>query len=141
MLKRKPKKRRTPNPLKVSTRSAVKKGPARDKEHLASVRQQLCIMCQSDMARGMRPGSGRVQAHHVRSIAPRTMGVRVSDYLTVPLCAEHHTILHAGNEYRFWYNRHVDPRDFIRSFSKQGAAEIARITNGVTAGSPKDREL
>ncbi len=123
------KKRRVPDPTKRLGKSAVSKGPARDKAHLARVRQWACIVCVNESLRGMMVGSGPIQAHHVRCIAPRSMGVRVSDYLTVPLCGEHHSVLHSLNEYRFWYNRHIDPRDFIRGFSPEGAAEIKRLTH------------
>lgn len=67
--------------------------PARDKGHLAFVRERGCVICG-------RPA----QAHHLR-VGLRTMGRRVSDYLTLPLCEEHHTELHSGREEDFW-DRH-----------------------------------
>ncbi len=145
MIKRRPKKHRVTNPLKASTRSAVKKGPARDSEHLSYVRRNSCMVCSG--AKPM-PKQGWVlgfpavsEAHHVRCIAPRSMGRRVSDYLTVPLCKFHHTAIHEGNEGAIWKYIGYDPAKWIAQFSPEGAAEIARITNGVTVGSPKDREL
>ena len=111
--------------------SAVRKGPARNKSHLLAVRSWSCIVCDVEAKKGWIRGQGKVQAHHVRCIAPRTMGVRVSDYLAVPLCEEHHRMLHSGNEYRFWYNRHIKPAEWIAQFSPEGAAEIAAISRKV----------
>lgn len=111
------KKARKPNPLKVSTRSAVRKGPARDNAHLEKVREWGCIVCMAH---------GPSEAHHVR-IGLRTMGKRVSDYLTVPLCRAHHTKLHTMNEGDFWIVCNIRPRDWISRFSLKGAAEIAAI--------------
>lgn len=122
-------KRRKPvSPLKVGSvgRSAVRKGPARDAGHLAEVRRFGCWLCHKMPA----------EAHHVRCIAPRSMGKRVSDYLTVPLCKFHHSAIHEGCEQVMWALVDLDPRDFIRSFSKEGAAEIAKL-NG-TAAKPSD---
>lgn len=112
-IKAKPKSKPKPNPLKIDTRSAVKKGPARDKAHLARVREWGCLVC---MARGPN------EAHHTR-----TMGRRVSDYLTVPLCRAHHTKLHTMNEGDFWIVCNIRPREWIARFSPEGAAEIAKL--------------
>lgn len=112
------KKARKPNPLKPQTRSAVKKGPARDEKHLEKIRAHHCIAFHC---------YGVAQAHHVRCIGPRTMGKRVSDYLTVPLCARHHAELHSINEGYFWGSAGIRPEEWIAQFSKEGAAEIARI--------------
>ncbi len=141
MLKRKPKKRRIPNPLKASTRSAVKKGPARDKAHLAKVRKRLCLVCKLGLkVRQTTP----THAHHCRALNGGMIGVRPSDYLAVPLCAEHHldqfpqTGLHAIGEAKFWaiakaaYG--IDPAEWISRFSPEGAAEIAAL-NGAASKS------
>lgn len=115
MISRKPKKRRIPNPLKVSTRSAVTKGPARDKAHLAKVREFGCVIC--------RKGA---EAHHVR-LGLRTMGKRKSDYLAMPLCPAHHAKLHSMNEADFWIVCNIRPRQWIAAFSPAGAAAIDAI--------------
>lgn len=45
------------------------------------------------------------------------MGVRVSDHLTVPLCAFHHQELHAsGREELYWAMRGVDPVEWMEKF-------------------------
>lgn len=94
------KKRRKPNPLKPSTRSAVKKGPARNEAHLALIRRLPCVYCR---LHGMPAHHcGPSEAHHVRELFPRTMGVRLSDYLTVSLCTEHHISLHKTNNISWW---------------------------------------
>ncbi len=100
MLKRKPKKRRIPNPLKVSTRSAVKKGPARSDDHLAMVRRMPCVICR--LCGTPAAHCGPSEAHHARELFPRTMGVRISDYLTVSLCTQHHTDFHKTNNISWW---------------------------------------
>ena len=113
------KKKKKPNPLKPSTRSRVSKGPARDEKHLARVRRARCLWCEV-------PSEIR-QAHHVRCISYRTMGVRVSDYLAVPLCDYCHRFLHSGDEETFWKMIGVDPAAWIASFSPEGRAAIQEL--------------
>ena len=107
---------------KPDTRSMAPKGPARDGEHLAFIRSLSCCVCN-------RGGS---QAHHVRSIGPRTMGKRVSDYLTIALCPSHHAALHSMNEGDFWTSCRLSPARWIATVSAEGKAEIERI-NGAAA--------
>jgi hypothetical protein len=59
--------------------------PARDKEYLGFVRGHACTICS-------RPAPSH--AHHD---GPRGMSQKTSDYRTLPLCDEHHTMEHAGN--------------------------------------------
>ena len=99
MLKRKPKKRRTPNPLKVSTRSAVKKGPWRSPEHRAFVRSYPCVLCGA---------TGANHAHHIRERFPRTMGLRIGDQWCISLCEQHHTELHKSSR-TFWEKYPIGP--------------------------------
>lgn len=49
------------------------------KAHMARVRELGCILCQH-LGMGMTPAS----AHHIGDTAER------SDFLTIPLCPEHH---------------------------------------------------
>lgn len=104
-------------------RSAVSKGPARDPAHLAKVRAWGCLVCVSQRGSYGMP----VEAHHVRCIGPRTLGKRVSDYLSVPLCPYHHVKLHAGDEQQYWESKQINPCDFIRSFSEEGRAALAAL--------------
>ncbi len=113
---RKTKKRRD-----SGTRSKVSKGPARDEKHLARVRASPCLACATSW------GDFPNEAHHIRCIGPRTMGKRVSDYLTVPLCKRHHAKLHTMNEADFWIVCNVQYRRWIAGFSEFGRAAIEAL--------------
>jgi hypothetical protein len=56
----------------------------RNKAHRAFVASQPCLVCQRSPC----------DAHHLKFAQPRTLGRRVSDEFTVPLCREHHQQLH-----------------------------------------------
>jgi ERF superfamily len=72
----------------------------RDRAHLRFVSAQPCLIC------GRRPSD----AHHLRFAQPRTLGRRVSDEYTVPLCRSHHRALHrCGDEPTWWKTNGVDP--------------------------------
>jgi ERF superfamily len=72
----------------------------RDKAHLAFVAAQSCILC------GKRP----VDPHHIRFAQKQSLGRKVSDEFTVPLCRSHHRALHrSGSEYLWWQNLGIDP--------------------------------
>jgi hypothetical protein len=59
-----------------------------------------CVIC----------GRAPCQAHHLRFAQPRSMGSKVSDEFTVPLCAIHHRALHDnGPEEKWWQERGIDP--------------------------------
>jgi hypothetical protein len=61
----------------------------RDEAHLKFVASQPCLIC------GRQPSD----SHHLRFAQPRTIGIKVSDEFTVPLCRGHHRQLHhVGNE-------------------------------------------
>lgn len=72
----------------------------RSKEHLAFVRSQRCLVCQKTPA----------DAHHVKFAQARTLGRKVSDEFTVPLCRSHHQSLHrCGDERGWWANLQISP--------------------------------
>jgi hypothetical protein len=72
----------------------------RNKAHLAFVASQPCLVCQRSPC----------DAHHLRFAQPRTLGRKVSDEFTVPLCREHHRDLHRyGNESAWWANLQIAP--------------------------------
>ena len=72
----------------------------RNKEHLRAVAKQPCLVC------GRRPS----QAHHLRYLQPRGLGLKPSDEFAVPLCRLHHRALHAaGDEEAWWRQQKVDP--------------------------------
>lgn len=86
--------------------SAEAKGPIRDRQHMARVAQQPCLVC----------GLTFVQVHHLREALPRTMGVRVGDDMTAPLCTTHHAELHTYNNMRFWERYGIDPVKWAHRF-------------------------
>jgi hypothetical protein len=72
----------------------------RSKEHLRFVASQPCLVC----------GRAPSQAHHIRYAQSKGLALKVSDEFTVPLCALHHTEIHArGDERRWWEQRKIDP--------------------------------
>lgn len=95
-----------PEPLvpKAQTRRLDDKGPERNAAWLARVRQMPCLCC----PHGRQTSPTR--AHHTRGLFPRTMGVRVSDLLCLPLCDWHHTTgpdaLHKSGDELGWWKRH-----------------------------------
>jgi hypothetical protein len=72
----------------------------RSKAHLALVASQPCLVCKR----------APCDAHHLKMAQPRSLGRKVSDEFTVPLCRRHHRELHRhGNERAFWQNQGIDP--------------------------------
>jgi hypothetical protein len=72
----------------------------RSKAHLLFVREQPCLVCQQTPS----------DAHHLKFAQPRTLGRKVSDEFTVPLCRAHHQELHRhGNERAWWANLKIAP--------------------------------
>jgi hypothetical protein len=72
----------------------------RDKAHLAFVAGQPCLVCQRSPC----------DAHHLKFAQSRSLGLKVSDEFTVPLCRDHHQDLHHhGNEFAWWGNMQVAP--------------------------------
>ena len=77
----------------------------RNKVHLAFVAAQPCLVCQRSPC----------DAHHLRFAQPRTLGRKVSDEFTVPLCRDHHQDLHRyGNEVAWWANIQIAPIEAAR---------------------------
>jgi hypothetical protein len=72
----------------------------RDRDHVRLVAKQPCLVC------GRRPAD----AHHLRFAQPRSLGSKVSDEFTVPLCRGHHREVHrCGDEPAWWDKAGIDP--------------------------------
>jgi len=72
----------------------------RSKAHLAFVASQPCVVCKASPC----------DAHHLKIARPRSLGRKVSDEFTVPLCRKHHQELHRhGDEANWWVNMQVAP--------------------------------
>lgn len=72
----------------------------RSKAHLAFIRAQPCLVCKQAPS----------DAHHLKFAQPRTLGRKVSDEFTVPLCRSHHQALHRhGNEKAWWVDMQILP--------------------------------
>ena len=72
----------------------------RDKSHLKFVASHPCLVC----------GRSPADAHHLRFTQPRSIGRKVSDEFTVPLCRTHHRDNHSfGDEVAWWEKRAIDP--------------------------------
>ncbi len=72
----------------------------RSKAHLSFVAMQPCLICKAHPC----------DAHHLKIARPRSLGRKVSDEFTVPLCRKHHQELHRnGNERSWWQNQGIDP--------------------------------
>jgi len=65
-----------------------------------SVAKQPCLVC----------GRSPADAHHLRFAQSPTLGRKVSDEFTVPLCRGHHRELHrCGDETAWWRKAGIDP--------------------------------
>ena len=72
----------------------------RNKEHLAFVRAQPCLICAKQPS----------DPHHLPFAQPRALGRKVSDEYAVPLCRAHHRELHrAAKEISWWQSRGIAP--------------------------------
>jgi hypothetical protein len=77
----------------------------RSKVHLAFVATQPCLICKA----------APCDAHHLKIARPRSLGRKVSDEFTVPLCRKHHRELHRhGNETNWWANMQIAPLPIAR---------------------------
>jgi ERF superfamily len=77
----------------------------RSRAHLAFVASQPCLICKASPC----------DPHHLKIAQPRSLGRKVSDEFTVPLCRKHHHELHRhGNEANWWANMQVVPIPIAR---------------------------
>ena len=109
-----------------------KAGRKRNKAHLAFVAAQACLICKRSPC----------DAHHLKFAQPRSLGRKVSDEFTVPLCREHHRELHRhGNEVAWWANVQVAPiavaQDLWQMTLLHPDPSIATVRNLEMAITPK----
>jgi hypothetical protein len=122
-----PKRRRRGRDRATSVNKTVLTVPVvrriRDREHVKSVAKQPCLVC------GRRPAD----AHHLRFAQPPTLGRKVSDEFTVPLCRGHHREVHrCGDEVAWWGKTGIDAAAAARALwlkshqlpSKSGTAGL-----------------
>jgi hypothetical protein len=86
----------------ASEEVTVLKKPVRERDlgHLKFVASQPCLVC------GRTPSD----PHHIKFADSCTVGRKVSDRFTVPLCRIHHRELHRrGNERVWWQQQGIDP--------------------------------
>lgn len=102
--------------------SAVDKGPIIDKAHRNRVNEHRCIICALPYP----------HAHHIRECFDRTMGKRIGDDMTVPLCVTHHAELHTLNNITFWQRYGIDPVAWAKAFY----AETLRLREKPSAIKP-----
>jgi ERF superfamily len=96
----------------------------RNKTHLAFVASQPCLVCQRSPS----------DAHHLKFAQPRTLGRKVSDEFTVPLCRDHHQQLHHyGNEVAWWANLKITPMVTANELWAATARRISAIATGQLA--------
>jgi DNA recombination protein Rad52 len=105
----------------------------RDRDHLAFVASQPCLVC------GRRPA----QAHHLKFAQARSLSMKVSDEFTVPLCNTHHDQLHRAGDERAWWARNgiIEPLKFAERLwaaSRQSTRESFQLTPEAK-GAPKSR--
>jgi hypothetical protein len=96
----------TQNETERQVRPLCKPLRKRNKAHLLFVAAQPCLICQRLPC----------DAHHLRFAQPRSLGRKVSDEYTVPLCRNHHDELHRhGNEIAWWANAQIAPLEAAQS--------------------------
>ncbi|WP_045007863.1 ERF family protein [Bradyrhizobium sp. LTSP857] len=98
---------------------AIPKEPLRkrNKAHLAFVREHPCLVCKKSPT----------DAHHLKFSQPTTLGRKVSDEFTVPLCRSHHEALHKnGDERAWWANMQISPLSVARDLWTASTGTDAR---------------
>jgi hypothetical protein len=94
------------------------------------VAKQPCLIC------GRRPAD----AHHLRFAQSRTLGRKVSDEFTVPLCRGHHREIHrCGNEAAWWEKAGIDPTGPARALWLESHPLPVANGNDHSTASPDQR--
>ena len=99
----------------------------RSKAHLAFVASQACLICKA----------APCDAHHLKMARPRSLGRKVSDEFTVPLCRKHHQELHRhGNEANWWANMQVAPLPIAKDLWEGSPIHVAEGPTAADGGVP-----
>ena len=118
-------------PTSKLTSPLLKAGRKRNKAHLAFVATQACLICKRSPC----------DAHHLKFAQPRSLGRKVSDEFTVPLCREHHQELHRHGNVAWWANAQIAPiavaRDLWQTTLLQPNPSIGMVSNLEMAITPK----
>jgi hypothetical protein len=78
----------------------------RDREHVRFLTKQPCLICARTPS----------DPHHLRFAQHRSLGRKVSDEFTVPLCRGHHREIHrCGDEGAWWAKVGIDPSAAARA--------------------------
>jgi len=102
---------------RITTSAAPTQRPKRhrNKAHLLHVAQQPCLIC------ARKPSD----AHHLRFMQARALGLKASGEFTVPLCRMHHRQAHhAGDERKWWESTGIDPVKVARNLWQQTRGAI-----------------
>jgi hypothetical protein len=83
----------------INTRSA---------KYLAFVRSRPCVVT------GQDSDYTEMVAHHVRCLSGGGTSLKPSDYMTVPMTAYEHALLHSKGESAYWAKKNVDPEQMIK---------------------------
>jgi hypothetical protein len=113
----------TSNEVSFPIQKSIRK---RNKAHLRFVASQPCLVCQR----------APCDAHHLKFAQARSLGRKVSDEFTVPLCREHHQDLHRhGNELAWWANLQITPLPIASELWTQHRFKAASTPDGFQAAS------
>jgi hypothetical protein len=97
----------------------------RSKAHLTFVASQPCLICKT----------APCDAHHLKIARPRSLGRKVSDEFTVPLCRKHHQELHRhGNEANWWANMQVAPLPIAKELWETSPIHVTRDAAAASGG-------
>src|SRR5262245_7831828 len=115
-------------------RSLGKTVRLRDTDHRRFVLRQACLVC------------GRVPSdpHHLTFTQPRTLGRRVSDEFTVPVCRVHHRELHrSGDEAAWWRRLNIDPLPIALRLWQQTRSdeELTSIAQRITQAAAQTADM
>lgn len=78
-------------------------------------------------------------ADHLKFAQPRSLGRKVSDEFTAPLCRSHHQSLHPhGDERAWWTNLQISPLPIAKDLWD---ASPVHLTGGVPVALPPRRPL